>query len=72
MKNAAGEANMTVITIILIATVLLLGTVVISSMSNNTKKSSSCQACGGVWVSGSCKDAATKTTTINYTSCMNG
>lgn len=36
MKEAAGEANMTVITIILIAIVLGVGTMIVSSLMKNT------------------------------------
>lgn len=54
MKEAAGEANMTVITIVLIAIVLGVGTVIVSSVLNNTKKSSACSSAGGIWYSGKC------------------
>ena len=54
MKEAAGEANMTVITIVLIAIVLGVGTVIVNSMMNSTKKSSCCQSNGGVWANGQC------------------
>ena len=37
MKEAAGEANMTVITIVLIGIVLAIGGVLITTMMNNTK-----------------------------------
>ena len=37
MKEAAGEANMTVITIVLIGIVLAIGGILITSMMNNTK-----------------------------------
>ena len=42
MKEAAGEANMTVITIVLIAIVLGVGTVIVTNLMNNTEKSSNC------------------------------
>ena len=54
MKEAAGEANITVITIVLIAIVLVVGTVVVNSVLNNTKKSSCCNSIGGVWERGDC------------------
>lgn len=54
MKEAAGEANMTVITIVLIAIVLAVGTVIVRSMMNNTSKSSCCTSNGGVWNNGKC------------------
>lgn len=37
MKEAAGEANMTVITIILIAIVLAVGTIIITTVMNNVQ-----------------------------------
>ncbi len=55
MKEAAGEANMTVITIVLIAIVLAVGTLIVRSMMSNTRKSSACTACGGYWKGGACK-----------------
>ena len=54
MKEAAGEANMTVITIVLIAIVLAIGTVIVRGMMNSTKKSSCCTSNGGVWNNGTC------------------
>ena len=39
MKEAAGEANMTVITIVLIAIVLGVGTVIVNSMMNSNESS---------------------------------
>lgn len=47
MKEAAGEANMTVITIVLIAIVLGVGTLVVNRLMNNTSKQSCCQSLGG-------------------------
>ena len=68
MKEAAGEANMTVITIVLIAIVLAVGTVIVRTMMNNTKKSSACSACGGSWANGQCTDADGNG--VDYKSCM--
>ena len=47
MKEAAGEANMTVITIVLIAIVLAVGTVVVNTVMSNTKRNACCQSIGG-------------------------
>lgn len=72
MKEAAGEANMTVITIVLIAIVLAVGTVVVRSVLNNTSKSSKCSNAGGVWQKNacynptSCDSSGNCTTTISY------
>ena len=55
MKEAAGEANMTVITIVLIAIVLAVGTVVVNTMMDSMAKSSACESAGGTWSGGQCK-----------------
>lgn len=54
MKEAAGEANMTVITIMLIAIVAAVATPIISSVVGSTKKSACCQSLGGIWENGDC------------------
>ena len=54
MKEATGEANITVITIVLIAIVLAVGTVIVNSVLKNTGKSSACTAAGAYWISGKC------------------
>lgn len=54
MKEAAGEANMTVITIVLIAIVLGVGTIIVRSVMNSTKTSSNCTSVGGVMYNGKC------------------
>ncbi len=54
MKEAAGEANMTVITIVLIAIVLGVGTVIVTNMMNSTQNRTDCNSKGGQWVNGAC------------------
>ena len=54
MKEAAGEANMTVITIVLIGIVLAIGGVIVSNMMNNTKGRAECTSNGGSWSNGQC------------------
>ena len=54
MKEAAGEANMTVITIVLIAIVLAVGTIIVSRMMNSSGQSSACSSAGGTWQGGRC------------------
>lgn len=58
MKEAAGEANMTVITIVLIAIVLGVGTLIVTNLMNNVSDSAgidnastaaACEQAGGVW-----------------------
>lgn len=68
MKEAAGEANITVITIVLIAIVLAVGTIIVTNLMNSTGKSSACSSAGGTWqnskcyASGSCNYSNGKTT----------
>ena len=60
MKEAAGEANMTVITIVLIAIVLAVGTVVVNNIMKNVSKSSNCESAGGTWTRGECRTGCTQ------------
>ena len=70
MKEAAGEANMTVITIVLIAIVLGVGTLIVNNMMNSSKNSTACTACGGEWKGGQCVTPGTSTT-MDYSACKN-
>ena len=54
MKEAAGEANLTVVTIILIGVIVAIATPLINSMMTNTAQRSCCQNAGGVWTDGAC------------------
>lgn len=54
MKEAAGEASMTGITIALIAIVAVVATPIIRSVVSTTKKSACCQSLGGQWENGAC------------------
>lgn len=64
MKEAAGEANMTVITIMLIAIVAAVATPIITSVVNSTKKSACCQSLGGIWENGQCNGVQNFSTTM--------
>lgn len=61
MKEASGEANMTVITILLIAIVGAVGTVIINNLMKTSKEKAQCADAGGVWINGKCS-AITDTT----------
>jgi len=67
MKEAAGEANMTVITIVLIAIVLGVGTVIVKNLMSGTSNRSCCAAAGGTYQNGTCKDY----NQTEYNSCVN-
>lgn len=69
MKEAAGEANMTVITIVLIAIVLAVGTVIVTNMMNSAENSTACTACGGFWTGGRCQVSETDATLVNFDAC---
>lgn len=58
MKEAAGEANLTVITIILIAVIAAIATPLITTLLRNTARRSCCTNAGGQWQpNGQCFDA---------------
>ncbi len=54
MKEAAGEANLTVVAIILIAVIVAVATPLINSLMSSAKYRSCCTDSGGVWESGRC------------------
>ena len=54
MKEATGEANMTVVTIILIAAIVAIATPIVTTMMNNTKTKADCMNNGSVWTNGRC------------------
>ena len=58
MKEAAGEANMTIVTIVLIAIVLGAGTLIVTNIVNGMKNNNStkCAEKGGAWNGTQCKD----------------
>lgn len=47
MKEATGEANMTVVTIILIAAIVAIATPIVNDMMNNTQSRAECMNRGG-------------------------
>ena len=54
MKEAAGEANLTVVAIILIAVVVAVATPLVNSLMKTAGKRSCCTDAGGVWQGGGC------------------
>jgi len=55
VKEAAGEANLTVITVILIGIVVAVAIPLITTMMTNTAKRSCCSNAGGNWANNTCK-----------------
>ena len=74
MKEAAGEANMTVITIVLIAIVLGVGTVIVNNLMSTTAKKSACSEVGGTLSGTTCTYRGTNgaNTTCIITKCTDG
>ncbi len=58
MKEASGEANMTVVTIILIGIIVAVATPLITNMMKTSKERSCCYNNGGTWVNGDCDGAS--------------
>ncbi len=58
MKEAAGEANLTVVAIILIAVIVAVATPLINSLMRSSARRSCCTDAGGVWSGGECAAAA--------------
>ena len=54
MKEAAGEANMTVITIILIAVIAAIAIPLVTSLMSSSAARTCCTDAGGVWSGGGC------------------
>jgi len=54
MKEAAGEANLTVVAIILIAVVVAVATPLINSLMKTSAKRSCCTDAGAIWKGGKC------------------
>lgn len=73
MKEAAGEANMTVITIVLIAIVLGVGTILVTRMMGSTAKKGACSEIGGTLSGNTCTytDHTGATKTCDVKKCAN-
>ena len=59
MKEAAGEANLTVVAIILIGVVVAVVTPLVTSLMGTTAKRSCCINAGGKWEGNSCSITGT-------------
>ena len=78
MKEAAGEANMTVVTIVLIAIVLGAGTLIVTNLMNSmgSNRQTRCSQIGGTWRNSACFCPGASTSTdvsgATATSCTGG
>ena len=64
MKEAAGEANMTVITIILIGVIAAIAILIVNNAMENTKKNADCTNAGGYMENGECVGASGQPITL--------
>lgn len=73
MKEAAGEANLTVIAIVLIAIVAAVATPLISNLMRGTANKSCCLEAGGQWRGNACTDSGSGTyDDATYQACVTG
>lgn len=73
MKEASGEANLTVVAIILIGVIAAVVTPLINSLMNSTKMRTCCTEAGGVLKGNTCQESAGDTTGYDdsvYDQCM--
>jgi len=71
MKEAAGEANLTVVAIILIGVVVAVATPLVSNLMGNASKRACCTDAGGKWSGGKCSDAGSKSySATEYNACV--
>jgi len=68
MKEAAGEANLTVVAIILIAVVVAVATPLVNSLMKTSSFRACCTDSGGVWKNNQC-EKATNSSDYNQTQC---
>lgn len=74
MKEAAGEANLTVVAIILIGVVVAVVTPLVTNLMGNTVNRACCTDAGGVWKGTTCDFS--KSTNVaggqsSYNTCVN-
>ena len=65
MKEAAGEANMTVITIILIGVIAAVAVPLVKNAMDSVQVKGQCNAAGGYMDQGTCKDGNGNTIQLN-------
>lgn len=72
MKEAAGEANLTVVAIILIGIVVAVVTPLITNLMSSTSRRACCTDAGGVWRGNTCQSAGNGQYDVtSYNSCVN-
>ncbi len=54
MKEATGEANMTIVTVIIIAAVVAIATPIITNLMGSLQGKTDCINNGGIWADNTC------------------
>lgn len=72
MKEATGEANMTIVTVVLIAVVSAIAAILVPNIMATVKRRSCCTAAGGVLVGKDCKESKTSSNIISIDECISG
>lgn len=71
MKESAGEANMTVITIVLIGLVAAAGALIIPNLISSMKQKSCCTNAGGTWKNNACTAGGNSSySATEYSACL--
>lgn len=71
MKESAGEANMTVITIVLIGLVAAAGALIIPNLITSLKQKSCCTSAGGKWSNNKCVASGSSSySATEYNACL--
>lgn len=68
MKEASGEANMTVITIVLIGVIAAIAIPLVRNAMGGVENQACCNSAGGVWEGGQCTQLS-PTGQTNYNNC---
>ncbi len=71
MKEAAGEANLTVVAIILIGVVVAVVTPLVTSLMSSSAEKACCSDAGGIWRNGSCQAGSSAYDASGYRDCVN-
>lgn len=70
MKEAAGEANLTVVAIILIGVVVAVVTPLVTSLMSSSAKKACCTDAGGIWKGNGCTGASSSWDATGYSQCV--
>lgn len=71
MKEAAGEANLTVVAIILIGVVVAVVTPLVTSLMSSSAKKACCTDAGGIWKGNNCTQGSSAYSQQAYNTCVN-